>query len=849
MPSSSVFSAWKNYYRHTFKGLIALLLMSEGCAHAVPATSPITVDTAYYPYQRQVRVRVDFSKLETRDQITQAKLVLTRQGDATPLASNTINQPFLKVPKVRSWPAGLPHPGDNPHITEVVFATPDLTNGMYAVMATLTDATGAIYSNGNTFERKQWKWEFNKLGTSRVVVPPFTPLQVTKATKTAPPKINAILRSHAPNSFGLWDQVTSQGIDLLTSPMRFVAKVNGAPVKWSTSPLVYNEQAADCVRTTASFQGGPIKAQVLSEWDYDGMMKVTLDLSPQDAAHPSTVDSLDLVIPLKNNECPLMHWISEFYKYNYAGYAPTGTGDVWSSLGKNMVPGGQVWGTFLPYIWLGGVERGVCWFADTDKDWSLDDNKAALDLFRSATSLVLRVHLFNKPTLLDKSRRIVFGLQATPVKPMPATDNGKTWRSWMVGGFPKNTTNIGILSSEPMWGGEENFMSVYPVGRDFSIFEEIAYRRSIGDVHGGWPDQVKWFDKYQDQTRREDYRSALIPGLGVAENPNHHKVIIYVDPRGSEDSLLMEETRNYCPRPLAGNVWDEPVRSWQDFWLFYGRKTLTTKPRPAVDGFYYDEAYLKANFDTVSGDAYIRANGKLQPSLGIFSWRELVKRTATMYHELGLPPLIEVHMSNNCVAPILSFANINLDWEWNYGLTDFQTRFSPELILAESLGRQCGTVPMGLGGIHTDKGSPPEAEFARLTRTLLAVCLVHEIKPWAWHDGNEAARAYKPLMEFGYGLDDCTVYPYWTVPQPVTVNGGTTKTLVAKRAGKAIIIVSDFGNTRTPTGITLNVNPTMLGLPVKYMAKDVISGEVLPVAGSKVKVTLPYHEFRMLLIE
>ena len=148
------------------------------------------------------------------------------------------------------------------------------------------------------------------------------------------------------------------------------------------------------------------------------MMLMTLNLQPAQAA----VRRLSLVVPLRDAAVPYLHAIGDGLRHNYAGFTPAGEGRIWDSSRASKL---EIIGTFYPYLWLGDGERGLCWFADTDRDWVLDDTTPTVDLTRQAGTLFLRVHFITRPAVLTRPHRIVFGLQATPTKPMP-----DGWRRW-----------------------------------------------------------------------------------------------------------------------------------------------------------------------------------------------------------------------------------------------------------------------------------------------------------------------------------------------------------------------------------------------------------------------------------
>jgi len=482
----------------------------------------------------------------------------------------------------------------------------------------------------------------------------------------------------------------------------------------------------------------------------------------------------------------------------------------------------------VPYVWLGGTERGLCWFADTDRDWVLDDKAPALDLVREKGVLTLRVHLINRVEKVRRYRHIVFGLQATPVKPLP-----EGWRKWSFYGKYPNAEAMAILGSCPYWGSESAYSDVYPRKRDFTIFEKFREARQTGKPD--WAFINEWVKGYADPAEEEMHRrhvtagmAAMVPGV---------RVIPYTNARGGCSG---EEGRSF-----AAETWFEPVPSYQDFALWYYKKMMDT----GIDGIYLDNTYAAANRDTISGGAYVHPDGTTQPSMGIFSMRNLIKRIAVMYREAGKEPLTVAHMTNGYIIPALSFATIALDWEDKYGAADFQDKFSCDFVQTESIGLQAGLVPLVLGGVVTQDPK----EQLRLSRTEFGLAALHEIRIWA--DGRTFGleKAYQALYEFGYGLADCKAFPYWDGNQPVRIEGVDVKVLVLSRPGKALFLVTDFGGGRYRLGgggeCALSPDVGRLGLKAGFTAKDAETGEALPVKDGKVAFALAKHDFRLVVVE
>ena len=127
------------------------------------------------------------------------------------------------------------------------------------------------------------------------------------------------------------------------------------------------------------------------------------------------VKRLTLRIPVADTRAGFMHACGDEMRHNYAGVTPAGTGKVWDSSQGNKV---KIVGTFYPYLWVGDGERGVCWFADADRDWILDDETPVIDLVREGETLWLNVHFITKPGSLEREHKIVFGrpLDASEVR-------------------------------------------------------------------------------------------------------------------------------------------------------------------------------------------------------------------------------------------------------------------------------------------------------------------------------------------------------------------------------------------------------------------------------------------------
>ncbi|MBM4030404.1 MAG: hypothetical protein FJ291_01295 [Planctomycetes bacterium] len=762
----------------------------------------------YYPYHNKLKARLDVSSLPAAKEVTGATLVVRRKGAAESIAR--VPMPPLKNGRC-----------------ELVADLPKLAEGTYEVLAELAGGKGVPKESPvKEFLRKVFPWEHNKLGTSDKAMPPFTPLEVEGKT------VRAVLRGHVMNRHGLWDQVISKGTPLLAEPMRW--DIHSTIIPWGIQGLFGDpEKVSDArvmVRGMVSYT--PMQALVTDEYDMDGMMKVTFE---PELAGDEPFDRLDLVIPLRDDVAKLMHVCGDGLRFNYAGEVPKGEGVVWDSRKASRL---EIAGTFIPYIWLGDEERGIAWFADSDKGWYLDDRKPALELIRRKGVVELRVHFITKKTALyaGKKPAIVFGLQATPTKPMMAKPSWRRINS-LVGKAP-DFLRYHTLGATYYWGGID--FDVFPRDKDTSIYDKFAEIRRTGKEDR--PFFENWLRKYAPDGQRDKMWDAHI-WSGVGSFKGQPDIMIpYTNARGCgrcEDFTVFQDewlVSDYTGRAATSVAYDiDPVPSFQDFALYYFEKMLDSG---AFDGLYFDNTFLKANKNIVGGGAYYRDDGTLQPACGLWTMRDYLKRCAILCWQKGRPFVNISHMTNTQIVPINTWAGINLDWEWRYGDTDAHDRFAEDYVRATSIGLQTGSRPTVLLGLHaTKKELQPW-----VARTCLAWCLVHEIYP-AWSYGEPFQTVFKKLYDFGYGTDACRVLRYWE-KQPIRIEGIEAKALVAAKPGAVAIFTTNTGQ----DGVCRLTLDKSLGLKPAAPALDAETNKPIErAADGSYSFPLKRHDFKLLL--
>lgn len=761
--------------------LVTLTLSGPGGDFTVPMPCSVEPEFryAYFPSHRLVRFLLPAPPAGA----TAWRVALTPDGQEEILAE-------------RSGTLPMSTNGENLNI-------PDLPEGLYRLTLTFPDGPKDLKIS-RPFRRKILPWEGLKLGMDDVVVPPFTPLQLDAKDAA----VSCVLRRTVMDRTGLWREVESQQKPLLAAPMHLEFTTGGRTIRADGNGVAFTETKPTRVAGKADWNAGPIKGATDFVWDYDGLMQVMLRL-PESA---TKVEKLQLVIPLKKSEAWLMHPVTVLLRPHYAGRIPDGTGKVWDS---SQSPRVGLPGTLIPYIYVGGPERGICFAADNDRDWVTDPAVPSMEIHRDGDEVSLRVNLICKPVTLDRERTIVFALQATPAKPMP--EEPYSWRKWWNHGTGKDAqdVNFEMWGGTTYWGGSLGVVDYFPAKMDFGHWERLAKYRRTGQQDPGYFQE--WIAKAGGKPEIVGgFKAGLEWAAGTPANTPETKkfrwILPYTSPRSaslSDDGFGMTFMDEWSTMDIAYPRWKagppnrstrqtplgiyydiEPVPTVVDRILYYQKKMYET----FADGIYWDNIFLKPCWVPMEagGPAYINDEGKLTPGVNLMAYRALVRRHAVMMHAMGKRPMAWMHMTNfNCV-PILSFSQINYDWEWrDQGKAlnaDMQDRLridaDPALVLVQSLGLQSGSVPVACDRYGAETRSWQ-------IRTNIAVCLPHEIKIHA--GGPDYGRALKALSDFGYGEPDCRVYRYWEPGHPFSAEGARLRALLLKRGDKALLAIGNFG--------------------------------------------------------
>jgi hypothetical protein len=375
---------------------------------------------------------------------------------------------------------------------DIILNIPKLADGTYCLKTYLiAENKRKLAGEKFYFKHLNFPWLGNKLGITDKVEKPFIPLKIEGKN------VSMWARTYEMNGFGLWNKVISKGKNILAQPVTLKCESDSKILNWNFGKNGFTSHNESKAVFTSEASCEAVKIQTVSTIEFDGCMRVDMRLSPGQEA--LNINKLWLEMPVNIKDAPLFH-LWEIGKHSYAGKSPEGKGLVWDSSKAKRQPGWLNY--FTPYIWLGGAERGICWFGENDKGWitkKLPGKSVLQEIYRDNNELIFKIYFINKPTVLDKVHELTFGMQASPTKPMP-----ENWRS-------KLDHAPGGLGVYP-WGGLSCSYKT-PYQNDWSIIDKTVEARQTGKV------DEKWFRDYAENISRQKFMEKWIGWLRFCEKP------------------------------------------------------------------------------------------------------------------------------------------------------------------------------------------------------------------------------------------------------------------------------------------------------------------------------------------
>ena len=726
----------------------------------VSPASKLNPTIEYYPFQKKINVR--FERMQTSDYNDLKRVIVRIEGPS----GFTLEKEFDKFLYAES----------EAHAT-MLFSPPQ--NGSYKITMTAYSANGEKTGESTRFiGHKDFPWLNNKIGKDSIVIPPFTPLKYTDDS------VSCILRQYQFAPGGFPAQITANGHELLSGPVKLVAKYGSKINTGIGKKINFDKSNPDRAEFSTSIEYPGFEVSVKSWMEYDGIVFYTLTLIPK--LGNEEINDLYLEIPVKDPK--LLYSVGDAIRknstYHYIADLPR-QGIIWTSMASENA---GVYGNFIPYLWLGSNHSGLSWFAENDRGWIDNPQYPCMELLRQGQTVSIKVNLIHGPYKLDAKREISFGLMATPVKPNTVGIGSRPERNFMMRYF----FNTGLLPVDDylckLITVQKDLM-VYTAGQEYSLGDpEVKYFKdeikSIPDAKNFW----LWGNK--------KYGTSGIP----AEN--------YI-----------------CGVfNLTGGLID--LYLWRINNLFENFN---------INGVYLDNSYPYFNKNIqIPNTGFIRDDGQVQAGCNLLLSREYIKRCMTLaYLQNKKPPRFLVHATDAVVMPCFAFADLMVVGEMNIpaGKDHFDV-FTPaetEIQLGVNWGLPIGMLTM-----------------APKNKTIEMLAMFKQFDIFTWgsssYDAPLVAKYSQIEKAFGTGQADCSFIGYWD-PSCIKTSENEIHISFYVRTNKGALVYV-VNPTKNTIDASLKIDLSQYGIN-EFTVTDAdnsqsINVEKLSIAGRNFRVLLIY---------
>jgi len=755
----------------------------------------VALTLGFNPARDYLRVSGDFIQYDARAQIARYHVVV-RDSLGQALAQKDLHL-------------------DNLAYVRDIIRLPNLPPGAYTAQLTTFDKDGkSLFSQEKQFAKKdpakEFPWWNTPLGNAGKVLSPWTPVSYHAG------QLGVWGRTMRIGAAGLPQQVTTQGQSLLADGGAYLAaEVGGSRVIKAKNMALQTLSAADprvVVQSVSSLGAVTVKSIVTAE--YDGMYKVELTL---DAPQPTVVKSLKLVIPLKNEAVNYLHACGEGIRYGFDyRFLPDGKkGRLWDSRAVDGQP--MLVGSFIPYLWIGNTQGGLCWFADSDAGWVPNNQVPAIEVRRDSTrSTDLVLNFISSPATLHGTRTITFAVQATPTKPIQPQWRMDTW--WTNDSFQ----DWAQVESKGHGGNMGLIFSSIPFPLDPAKSRQMVEARHQ-QTNGG----IFGFGKY---------RANAVPYF---EHINMGEQFV------PELTYFDEDWRTHVSRGLSYG------KTLSDFMIYHLSHWAQDS---GIDGFYVDNVSPLADDNIDAGHGYRLPDGRIQPAYQMFDTRLYFLRMRAAFAEQGHPGKIVYHMTNHMIAPWMESADIALDGEHHVIYPemgkDFMDFWSPERLRLDYPG-QWGTA---VNFLQEYQGSWDPAALKKAMRAYTGMLLLNDVLASA-NANSLNQEAWIARDHFQMEASDVRFLGYWD-PQKGFTSGtsnvsvsGWLRPGASAGSGKLLLVVV---NTGEKTDAVVRVDTARLSLPdlAQCRVTDAETGQPIAINGqTDLAVPLERHDYRQILIE
>ena len=661
-------------------------------------------------------------------------------------------------------------------------------------------ATHTLETGYKCFANAEWIGYAESMQERHSVPAPWKPIEVDGVT------VRTLTQELTLGAGPLPSAIRAGNTSLLAGPVKLNVRTGASLCVWSAE-RTWVERFPDRVAFEQSGKADDASVLAKASVEFDGMMRVDVTIAP--ASGNAVVESVVLEVPIRPENATL--------KYPYRGPYQT-----WDVLDLPAEVTEEYRESFTPHLWVGNDDCGIAWFAESDEPCSLRDDGAFIELKKTDESTVLRVTWVDLPVKLSVPLRITFGLQPTPVRPLPM----ENWFSLRYGS---------CISSPNM-----HVTTGYTTGAEYH-------------VKPGVPFPARDPERARTMVRSTHAKPGRYTLVYATANGMGGKV--------PEFEFFEQEWKN----PAVCDTWTfashgyyhwgtcPTVSTLRDFFLWSTAKAIEEY---GIDGLYYDYGTVMRTANLDAGCGYLR-HGKLRPTWPVFADRELRRLIYQLFMEKRGHAWFVLHNYSQMMAPIASFMTLHLDGE-SYQrrlgkvgakITDDYTRLITIPRLRAMFGTQFGTVPYFLPELALSAEDYGTDWLKRATRTMIALMLPHGIPIWGFYCEIPELNRYVSA-EDRFGFEDSRFVPYYRLGGELrlTPEPDAGKVLVSywRKTGDLLVVVGNVGEGAF-TGELLVDRAVLFGeATAALVARDACSDAAVPVEGDRVRITVPAKDYLLL---
>lgn len=704
-----------------------------------------------------------------------------------------------------------------------------LAPGDYTLELQIKNGDAVVQQQALPYSKKPLpEWWGNALGKSETPPPPWTNVQADKTKDT----VSVWGRELEYSGRLLPSQIVNQGKAMLSAPMRLVAQSESAPVSSSASKAEAKWNKTSAVRAEFSRAQtlGAVRVETDSFVDFDGMTWMEMQVLP--AQKTASLSNLTIEVPIKAEWAKLFKPADD-YRLQQTGQLP-----------KNGWKGNA---SSAP--WIGNGDGGFQFFQETTASWI--GSKSSEVVREQNGDVLLRVHLVDAPTTLEKPLTFAFGWMASPVKPAPR--DHRDWRILNQGamaGDPKGTGAVGayVKQANALNPNLKNYLLWWQGWWLPADYKENA------DLTGPLP--------VPHPARRS--RDAVKEYYGI---PFYGAPYGRLNEMGTANEWFEQFGDEWVPSTakFAPDTTQPPVKqiatvsqaapSLRDFYV-WGYDRLFNEGD--VRAIYYDVSRAISDTNIYHGAGTVMPDGSIEPKRNILGTRETFKRIYTLLKARHPDGDVFYHMSGDLMLPLFSFCDGLVDGENYAGLLDRKTNRGYENVLTLDQFRTEYSAQNNIGPATVllpqfeRSGAILKDEWKELgyghAQYLLGLVLLHDSSIWWSYFPNEVlAETYGALDKAGWN-SSWTFVPYWNQTKLNVPDGVKVSSYISPDKSKTILIV--FNDSAQNQTIDLPLSSAAIGLKNPTGASALYPAETVSVEGKAIhNLPIKSKNFRAILVQ